>query len=101
MLAIGCAIFIIVTLFGPSRKQDNTYLNLLLAEKDARLKDEQAFRLSETQRADKELANSRSKDSLLQLRSKTNTIRYERVPVIVNAIPHSELSGAIESEFGQ
>lgn len=101
VFAIIAAIILVVTLFKPSQKQDTKYFDLLLAEKDKSIQREQSYRIEVQTMYDKIIEESRYKDSLLQLRSKTNTIRYERIPVVVNSLSQPELVSTIETEFGQ
>lgn len=100
-LAIGAGIYILVKAFAPSKTQDTFYRDKYIESLNDKLKMSEGYRKEIIEIKNAELAESRKRDSLSIIRSKINTIRYEKVPVIVNAIPHSELASAIESEFGQ
>ena len=45
---------------------------------------------------DEAIQQRNTADSLLQVKYKTNTIKYERIPVIINALPPDELVRAAE-----
>lgn len=101
IVAGAAAVFLIVTIFKPSQKQDDKYLNMVLAMKDQQIKEQQDLRKELIEHYNQDLAESHYRDSLLVIKSKTNTIRYEKVPATVNALSQPELVSAIESEFGQ
>lgn len=101
VITIVCVGLLLSSVFRQCQKVGtDPNVERLIKHMDDDLKEEQELRKSETARAEGYLQESKYKDSLLQLKSKTNTIRYERVPVIVNSLNQPELVSAIESEFG-
>jgi hypothetical protein len=92
---------LLVNAFGPSNKPDDKFRDLYFKSQDDKLKMSEDFRKEQKASYDKQLLESTEREAKLIEKSKVNTIRYEKVPVIVNAIPHSELASAIESEYGQ
>lgn len=100
-LLVIAIIYIIVKAFGAgkSTSREDRLLEMLLAEKDSAISRERTDRIAEGIRHDKEKAEFRARDSISQLRSTTNTIRYERVPINVRNLDHDELRSAVLERY--
>lgn len=95
IVAGAAAVFLIVTIFKPSQKQDDKYLNMVLAMKDQQIKEQQDLRKELIEHYNQDLAESHYRDSLLVIKSKTNTIRYEKVTTDIRNLSNEELRRAV------
>jgi hypothetical protein len=102
-LAIIAGIFLLVIAVKGILKQDNKYFDLLMESKDREIKAEQEHRVTLekwNESKDAEIADLRKQDSVLKQKSQQVIIKYEKIPVTVNAYSYDELRRAVE-EFGQ
>lgn len=98
-LASIAGIVLLVTVFKPKQATDNKYFDLLLQEKDKSIQREREYRVEIIKMYDEVIADSRRKDSLLAIKSKVNTIRYEAVSPTVDAIPDNDLQRSILQRY--
>lgn len=78
-----------------NNKSDSRYLDTIKAQ-DETIKAVQAERDTYRQWKDDEVREGQKKDSLLRLKYKSNTIVYEKIPVIVGNYSDDELRRAVE-----
>ena len=97
-VALICGLVLVVTIFLPNYKEDK-YFDLLLKEKDKQIEREREIQVDIVKRFEPLIEDSRRKDSLLAIKSKVNTIRYEAVPSVVNAIPDNELLRKLRERY--
>lgn len=93
-LLFAGAVIVLITFFNRS-KGGIDYKELIKAKDEtiqAVARERDAYR----EMKDDAIKELQTKDSLLQLRVKTNTIRYEKIPVIVAGISDTALRSAIE-----
>lgn len=96
-IILGILVVIVgILIFGLFRKQPDSNLELIKA-KDETIKAVTSERDVYRKWKDDEVREGQKKDSLLQLRYKTNTIRYEKIPVIISNLSDDELRSAVEN----
>lgn len=95
IILVGLIAIVVILLFGMFRKKPDSDLELIKA-KDETIKAVTSERDVYRKWKDDEVREGQKKDSLLQLRYKTNAIRYEKIPVIVGNYSDDELKRAIE-----
>lgn len=89
------AVIIFFTFIG-KRKDGIDYKELIKAKDEtiqAVIRERDTYR----QWKDDAIQELQTKDSLLQLKVKTNTVRYEKIPVMVGNLSDDELRSAVES----
>lgn len=84
-----------ILIYGLFNKKQDSSLELIKS-KDETIKAVTSERDVYRKWKDDEVKEGQKKDSLLQLRYKTNTIRYEKIPVIVGNFSDDELRRAVE-----
>lgn len=94
-ILLGAAVIIFITFFNKSK--DGIDYKELIKAKDETIQAVARERDAYREMKDEAIKALQEKDSLLQLRVKTNTIRYEKIPVMVGNLSDDELRSAIEN----
>lgn len=95
VIAIAAIILIISLLTAYKNKSDSSYKELIKAKDEviqATIREMNTYR----QWKDEAINELNKKDSMLQLKYKTNTVRYEKIPVIISNYSDDELKRAVE-----
>jgi flagellar biosynthesis protein FliP len=94
-LFVVCGIVLVVNVFWPSKTQDTFYRDKYIESLNDKLKMSEEYRKEVVEMKDAELSESRKRDSLNIMRSKANTIRYEKIPSSVRNMSSEELRRAV------
>lgn len=95
VIAIAAIILVISLLTSYRDKGDDSYKELIRA-KDETIQAVARERDTYRQWKDDAIQELQTKDSLLQIKVKTNTVRYEKIPVTVGNYSDDELRRAVE-----
>lgn len=96
VIAIAAVILVISLLTSYRDKGDDHYKELVKAKDEtiqAVIRERDTYR----QWKDDAIDELHKKDSVLQLKIKTNTVRYEKIPVTVGNLSDDELRSAVEN----
>ena len=100
MLIIACIFVFAAVIIGLtflSRRNSGIDYRELIKAKDETIQAERQVREAERKFNDFLISELKAKDSVLQIRVKTNTIRYEKIPVTVSNLSDDELRSAVEN----
>ena len=96
VIGIAAIILIISLLTSYRNKGDDSYKELIKAKDEtiqAVIRERDAYR----QWKDEKIEELQKMDSMLQTKVKTNTVRYEKIPVTVSNLSDDELRRAVEN----
>lgn len=96
VIAIAAIILIISLATAYKNRVDDSYKEQLKA-KDETIQAVRQERDTYRKWKDEAIVLLREKDSMLQTRYKTNTIRYEKIPVTISNYSDDELRSAVEN----
>lgn len=94
---LAFAVIIIAVTFLFSNRQSGIDYKELLKAKDETIQAVIRERDTYRQWKDDAINELKEKDSLLQVKIKTNTVRYEKIPVTVGNLSDEELRSAVEN----
>lgn len=89
------AVIVFFTFIG--KRKDSDVWKEIIKAKDETIEAERRGRETERQWKEYAIQELRTKDSLLQVKIKTNIVRYEKIPVIVGNLSDEELRSAVEN----